>query len=69
MGTKPAPSYANIFMARTIDQKLWDISSKYMENGTMSLQFMRKFLDDIFLLYATFLFLLHIRDLMISLVL
>ena len=31
MGTKLAPSYANIFLARKIDAQFWKIAEKYME--------------------------------------
>ena len=51
MGSKPAPSYANIFMAKTIDGQFWKISEKYTENGSIPLKFMKRFLDDIFLIF------------------
>ena len=50
MGTKPAPSYANRFMAQEIDEKIREIASKYMENGEIPIRFMKRFLDDIFLI-------------------
>ena len=37
MGTKPAPSYANIVLANKIDQQFWKIAEKYMENGQIPL--------------------------------
>ena len=51
MGTKPAASYANIFMARKVDKRLFEIAEKYMENGEIPLKFMKRFLDDIFLIF------------------
>ena len=49
MGTKPAPPFANIFMAKNIDNKIRKVAEKYMENGEIPLKFMKRFLDDIFL--------------------
>jgi hypothetical protein len=51
MGSKPVPSYANIFMARTIDNAIKYLASKYNENGIEALQFMRRFLDDYFSIF------------------
>ena len=51
MGMRPAPSYANIFMARRIDQNILHIIKKYEENGTLSLKFFKRFLDDLFLVF------------------
>ena len=51
MGTRPAPSYANIFMARRIDPKLLEASSKFGE-GVFPIRFLKRFLDDIFLIYT-----------------
>ena len=51
MGTKPAPRYANVFMDRRIDRKLWQIAKKYMVNGSIPIKFMKRFLDDIFLIF------------------
>ena len=48
MGTKPAPPFANIFMARNIDNKIRKVAEKYMENGEIPLRFMKRFLDNIF---------------------
>ena len=52
MGSKPAPSYANSFMAENIDPKILQILEKYTENGIIPLKFMKRFLDDIFLLFC-----------------
>ena len=59
MGSKPAPSYANIFMAKTIDGQFWKISEKYTENGSIPLKFMKRFLDDIFLIFQGSIINLH----------
>jgi hypothetical protein len=52
MGSKPAPSYANTFMAEKIDPKIQKILEKYTERGIIPLKFMKRFLDDIFLLFC-----------------
>ena len=52
MGTKPAPPYANIFMAEQIDKYVWKIAAKYMINGSIPIKFMKRFLDDIFLIFT-----------------
>ena len=46
MGTKSAPSYANRFMVKEIDDKICEIGSKYMDNRR------KKTLDEIFLLFV-----------------
>ena len=48
MGSKPAPPYANNFMARKIDKKMLEIAEKYIEDGDIPLKFFKRFLDDIF---------------------
>ena len=49
MGTKPAPDYANIFMAKKIDEQLKHIFSKHSSVPT---QFIKRFLDDIFKIFV-----------------
>ena len=51
MGGKPAPNYANIFMARKVDGKIKQLSEHYNKNYKMSLNFMLRFLDDIFKIF------------------
>ena len=51
MGTKPAPSYANIFMDKRIDKRIVKIAEKYMINGEIPIKFLKRFLDDIFFIY------------------
>ena len=38
MGTKPAPSYADIFMARSIDKKIISLANKYGLNNKSPLK-------------------------------
>ena len=57
--TKPAPHYANNCMARKIDKKFWEIAEKYMENGIIPLKFMKRFLDDLFLIFVGSILELH----------
>ena len=51
MGSRPAPSYANIFMANKIDQKISELATR-INNGENPLLFFKRFLDDIFLVYT-----------------
>ena len=46
MGSVPAVSYANIFMAKKIDPKILALAEKYQTEGESALQFFRRFLDD-----------------------
>ena len=50
MGSKPAPHYANIFLARRIDDKINQISQKYSD--LQPLDFMKRFLDDILKIFV-----------------
>ena len=52
MGSKPAPPYANIFLARKIDKQIWDIAMKLSQNSNDKLLFLKRFLDDLFLIYT-----------------
>ena len=60
MGSKPAPSYANNFMARNIDIKLYEIANKYQVNGQIPMKHMKRFLDDIFLVFLGSIQTLHL---------
>ena len=51
MGTRPAVSYANIFMARRIDQQILNLAVQLGEGINPILCF-KRFLDDIFLVYT-----------------
>ena len=48
MGSKPAPSYTNLFMTNNIDEKIKKITEKYQENGEIPIKATKCFLDDIF---------------------
>ena len=51
MGTRPAVSYANIFMARRIDQQILDLAEQ-LGAGTSPILCFKRFLDDIFMIYT-----------------
>ena len=51
MGSKPAPSYANIFMAKQIDPKIRKLA-KEIQGGRDPIDLLKRFLDDIFLVYT-----------------
>ena len=51
MGCKPAPSYANVFMARKIDVQVRKFLEKCQENRRIPMKYMKSFLDDIFLVF------------------
>ena len=51
MVSKLAPKYANEFMARNIDMKLRQVAEKYTENAEIAMKHMKRFPDDIFLVF------------------
>jgi hypothetical protein len=51
MGTKPAPSYADIFMARKIDNQIISLAQKYGTDDKSPLKIFKRFLDDIFSIF------------------
>ena len=51
MGTKPAPSYADTFMARRIDDKIIHLAQKYSTDNKSPLAIFKRFLDDIFSIF------------------
>ena len=51
MGTRPAPSYANIFMAKKIYGKIEDHAAQFGD-GINPIRFLKCFLDDIFMVYT-----------------
>ena len=51
MGTKPAPPYANIFMDKRIDKKIFKIAEKYMVNSEITIKFLKRFSDDTYIVY------------------
>ena len=50
MGSKPAPDYSNIFMARKIDPFIKLIARKYTDRN-VDLKILKRFLDDIFTIF------------------
>ena len=51
MGSRPAPSYANLFMARKIDKKIVELATR-LEGDNCPINFLKRFLDDVFLIYT-----------------
>ena len=51
MGIKPAPSYADIFMARRLDQRIINLAEKYKNCSENPLLIFKRFLDDIFSIF------------------
>ena len=51
MGSRPAPSYANIFMAKQIDPAILELA-RNIENESDPIDLLKRFLDDIFLVYT-----------------
>ena len=51
MGVHPAPSYANIYLAKRIDLKITQLAKDLRENKCSSLLLFKRFLDDIFLIF------------------
>ena len=48
MGIHPAPSFANIYLARRIDTAIRELGMKYGENGNSAFILFKRFLDDLF---------------------
>ena len=51
MGSRPAPSYANLFMAQKIDPVILKLASQ-LESESDPIDFFKRFLDDIFMVYT-----------------
>ena len=51
MGSRPAPPYANIFMARKIDNIIRHIADLYQMYRRLALKLFKRFLDDIFFIF------------------
>jgi hypothetical protein len=51
MGSKPIPSYADNFMAKTIDPGIKKLAEKYNEDGQEALALLKRFLDDYFSIF------------------
>ena len=50
MGARPAPSYANIFMANKIDPAIIELA-RQSESESNPVDLFKRFLDDIFMVY------------------
>ena len=51
MGSRPAPSYANLFMAKKIDPIIIELA-KEIESENNPIDLFKRFLDDIFIIYT-----------------
>ena len=54
MGVPPAPNYSDIFMAKRIDKKIWEIADKLRKQINFNsplLLLLKRFLDDLFLVF------------------
>ena len=52
MGARPTPPYANNFMAIKIDPEIWRIAQDLGSDGSMSLKMLKRFLDDLFMIFV-----------------
>ena len=52
MGSKPIPSYANIFMAKKIDNKIKELALKHTGTGISPMKILKRFLDDLFSIWC-----------------
>ena len=52
MGSRPAPPYANLFMARKIYKYILKLINKYYKNRNMKLLLFKRFLDDLFFIFS-----------------
>ena len=57
MGTRPAPAYANMFMAKQMDEK---IIEKIVEFRGLDIIFFKRFLDDLFFIFSGSTKMLHL---------
>ena len=51
MGTRAAPPYANIFLARILDDKILKLASEISESEISPIKLLKRFLDDIFMIF------------------
>ena len=55
MGIHPAPNYSDIFMARRVDNKIWQIVERLKQEeinkNPLLLLLLKRFLDDLFLIF------------------
>ena len=53
MGIHPAPSYANIYIARRLDHNIIEIGIKHCSNGKSAWLLIKRFLEGIIKLFVT----------------
>ena len=51
MGIHPAPSFANIYLARRLDNSIKELLTKYADKSSISYILLKRFLDDLFHLF------------------
>ena len=51
MGIHPAPSFANIYLARRLDEAIKNIGLKYGQNNKSVFRILKRFLDDLFQIF------------------
>ena len=51
MGSKPAPSYANTYLAKRIDTEVRNLGLKYGQKENTVFKMFKRFLDNLFLIY------------------
>ena len=51
MGCVPAVSFANILMAKKIDPKILEAAMKFSNNDSNPVTFLKRFIDDIFMVW------------------
>ena len=52
IGVQPAPSFANIYLAKRIDEIIENLGFKYGKNGSSALLMLKRFLDDLFQIFV-----------------
>ena len=52
MGIHPAPSFANIYLAKRIDEEIVRLGYKYGMNGSSAFKMLKRFLDDLFHIFV-----------------
>ena len=52
MGTRAAPPYANIFLARILDDKILKLALEISESEMSPIKLLKRFLDDIFMIFV-----------------
>ena len=52
MGTRAAPPYANIFLARILDDKILKLALEISESEISPIKLLKRFLDDIFMIFV-----------------